>query len=130
MTIPIPTGPRVQNQLNTMEWEMLKHSPHTPDLMPCNFEVTDCWEKNPSKDTCSHQSTMCRRLWYTGFGNSSRNYLQMEYNSCINKLLLERNNWEKLFNTMTHLTGSTISAKKSQYGTQPSTKKDVTMESS
>jgi hypothetical protein len=73
---------------------------------------------------------MCRRLWYTGFGNSLRNYSQMEYNNlCINKLLLERNIWKKGFNTMTQLTGSTISAKKSQYGTEPSTKKDVTMES-
>lgn len=89
MTMPIPTGPRDQNQLNTMKWETLKHSPHTPDLMPWNLELLTA-EKNLAKDTCSHQSTVCRRLWYSGFVHSLRNYLQMEYtNLRLNKLLLK-----------------------------------------
>jgi len=45
MTMSIPTGPRVQNQLNTIEWETLRYSPHTPGLMPCNLELLTA-EKN------------------------------------------------------------------------------------
>jgi hypothetical protein len=70
--------PHVQDQLNIVQWQVLRHPAHSLDVSPCDFHIFGSLKK-PSQAIQTCWMVIRMRLYYSGLGGRPRNYLQTGY---------------------------------------------------